>query len=86
MSMKFRVDINVMPHRSLLDPQGKAVSKNLPNLGIQGVHDVRIGKHIQLELEAPSESEAREIAEQSCKKILANQITEYYEYSVHAIG
>lgn len=84
--MKFRVEVNVMPHRSLLDPQGKAVCKNLPNLGITGVEDVRIGKHIQLELEATSEEDAREKAEMSCKKILANPITEYYEYTIHPIN
>lgn len=81
--MKFRVEVNVMPHRSLLDPQGKAISKNLPNLGIMNVEDVRVGKHIQLQIEAQSEEEARDIAEASCKKILANPITEYYEYSIH---
>ncbi|MFN4299158.1 MAG: phosphoribosylformylglycinamidine synthase subunit PurS [Thermaurantimonas sp.] len=84
--MKFRVEVNVMPHRSLLDPQGKAVCNNLPNLGITGVEEVRIGKHIQLELEAASEEEAREKAEISCKKILANPITEYYEFTIHPLN
>ncbi|MFN3952119.1 MAG: phosphoribosylformylglycinamidine synthase subunit PurS [Thermaurantimonas sp.] len=83
--MKFRVEVNVMPHRSLLDPQGKAICNNLPNLGILGIEDVRVGKHIQLLIEADSEVEAKNIADQSCKKILANPITEYYEYSVSPV-
>lgn len=83
--MKFRVEINVMPHRPLLDPQGKAIHNNLPNLGIIGVEDVRVGKHIQLEIEADSEAEAKDIADQSCKKILTNPITEYYEFIVLSI-
>ncbi len=80
--MKFKVEVNVMPHRSLLDPQGKAICNNLPNLGIHGIEDVRIGKHIQLLIEAESEQDAKNIADESCKKILTNPITEYYEYSV----
>lgn len=81
--MKFRIDINVMPHKALLDPQGKAVCQNMQNVGVTGVLEVRIGKHIQMILEAADEEDARRKAEESCKKILANPITEYYEYSVH---
>ena len=56
--MKFRAEINVMPHKALLDPQGKAVSHSKPSLGLAEIGGVRIGKHITLEVEAASKDEA----------------------------
>jgi phosphoribosylformylglycinamidine synthase len=79
-SYKARIDI--MPHKELLDPQGKTVAKNMHNLNINGVKDVRIGKHIEMQLEAVDEKAAKEIVEDSCKKLLTNQITESYQYSI----
>jgi len=80
--MKFIAEINVMPLKELLDPQGKTVSNNLKNLGIEGVEDVRIGKHIKLNLEAGSDAEAKEKVEQTCKRLLANMVMESYSYTV----
>ena len=57
--MKFRAEINVMPHKALLDPQGKAVSLSMPSIGLAEIGEVRIGKHITLEVEAASKDEAR---------------------------
>jgi len=68
----------------LLDPQGKAVSNSMPNIGLPQIHDVRIGKHISMELEAASESEANEMVDTACKKLLANLIMESYTFSVKA--
>lgn len=67
-----------MPHKELLDPQGKAVLGGLHNLGLQ-VNDVRIGKHISLQIEAPSEEAAKKIAEEASAKLLANPVMEYFE-------
>ncbi len=78
--MKFLAHINVMPKAELLDPQGKVVVKNLPNLGIQGVSDVRIGKHVTISLEADSEQEAHDKVERACSKLLANVIMESYDF------
>jgi phosphoribosylformylglycinamidine synthase len=83
--MKFRAEINVMPHKALLDPQGKAVSNSMPNIGLPEITGVRIGKHIHLELEADSEAVAREKVEEACKKLLINPITESYEFEVSAL-
>jgi phosphoribosylformylglycinamidine synthase PurS subunit len=83
--MKFRVDVSIMPHKALLDPQGKAVCHNMPNVGITGVSEVRIGKHIQMILEATDEEDARQKADESCRKILVNPITESYEFSIYPI-
>jgi len=73
-----------MPLEELLDPQGKTVANNMTNLGIEGVHDVRIGKHINLELQADSEEAAREKVENACKKLLANVIMESYSFTLKA--
>ena len=80
--MKYSVQVHVMPLKELLDPQGKAVLGGLKNLGLSGVEDVRVGKHISLQIEAASEEEARNIAEEASKKLLANQVMEYYEIEV----
>ena len=80
--MKFLAEINVMPQKEILDPQGKAVKIGLQNLGINQVADVRIGKHIQLQLEANSEAEAKEIVTNACKKLLANVIMEEFDFKL----
>jgi phosphoribosylformylglycinamidine synthase PurS subunit len=83
--MKFKASIDVMPNEGLLDPQGKTVAKNMHNLNINGVDTVRIGKHIELVLDAKSESAAKELVETACKKLLANVIMESYHYEVVAV-
>ncbi len=83
--MKFIAEIDVMPLKEILDPQGKAVKLGLSNLGITGVQDVRIGKHIVLELEAQNQSEAESKADGACKKLLANVIMEGYKCTVKSI-
>ncbi|MCG3166060.1 MAG: Phosphoribosylformylglycinamidine synthase subunit PurS [Bacteroidia bacterium] len=80
--MKFKAEIDVMPLKELLDPQGKAVGAGMKNLGLTEIHDVRIGKHISLELEAATKEAATEKVEQACKKLLANQIMESYKFEL----
>ncbi|TAE11943.1 MAG: phosphoribosylformylglycinamidine synthase subunit PurS [Bacteroidetes bacterium] len=80
--MNFIAEIDVMPRPELLDPQGKAVTLGLGNLGIKQVADVRVGKHITLQLEAGSESEAQGLVEQACKSLLANAIMENYTFEL----
>ena len=83
--MKFIAEINVMPQTEILDPQGKAVRIGLQNLNITQVSDVRIGKHITLQLEATSEAVAHEIVTDACKKLLANLIMEEFEFTLTAV-
>ncbi len=83
--MKFKAEIRVMPHTELLDPQGKTVGKNLPNIGIHQVEQVRIGKHIEMTIDADSEEQAREIVDTACRKLLVNMIMEKYDFSIHPI-
>ena len=80
--MNFSIQVKVMPLKELLDPQGKAVMSGLQNLGIKTVQDVRIGKTIQLQVNAGSADEAKKIAEEASKKLLANPVMEYFEISV----
>ncbi|MEY4905471.1 MAG: hypothetical protein RLZZ292_3286 [Bacteroidota bacterium] len=84
-SMKFVAEIDIMPKRELLDPQGKTVGKNMKNLDLSGISDVRIGKHIQLQLEASNEADARAKVETACQKLLANLIMENYTYSIASV-
>lgn len=77
--MIYNVQIKVMPLKDLLDPQGKAVLGGLQNLGLQGVEEVRIGKHITLQIDAQSEETAKQVADQASKKLLANPVMEFYE-------
>lgn len=82
--MKYSVQVHVMPLKELLDPQGKAVLGGLKNLGLGAIEDVRVGKHISLQVEAASEAEAKSLAEEASKKLLANPVMEFYEITVHA--
>lgn len=80
--MKLKAEIDVMPKDALLDPQGKAVTQSMGNLGLNEVSDVRIGKHIRLFIEADSKATAEAKADEACKKILANEIMESYSFEV----
>ena len=77
--MKFKAEIDVMPLKNLLDPQGKAVTASMKNLGLPEIENVRIGKHISLSVEAEDEAKAKVKVEEACKKLLANEIMESYE-------
>ena len=77
--MTYNVQIKVMLLKDLLDPQGKAVQAGLKNLGFSSVNDVRIGKHITLQVDANSEDEAKALADDASKKLLANPVMEFYE-------
>ncbi len=80
--MNYRAEIDVMPLKELLDPQGKAVAHGLQNMNFDGVADVRVGKHITIKLSAASKEEAATQVESACKKLLANPIMEGYKYEI----
>ncbi len=81
--MIFSIEVKVMPLQNLLDPQGKAVLGGLQNLQLNAVSDVRIGKHIDLKIEAATKEEALQIATEAAKKLLANPVMEHYEVVVN---
>ena len=82
--MKFIAEIDVMPLKALLDPQGKAVSASMGNVGLSEITNVRIGKHITLEVEAADESDAKKKVESACQQLLCNQIMEGYVFTISA--
>jgi phosphoribosylformylglycinamidine synthase len=81
-NMTYTAHITVMPLKDLLDPQGKAVLGGLANLGLTQVTDVRIGKHITLQVEADSAEQAKAVATEAAQKVLANAVMEYFEVVV----
>lgn len=84
--MKFKAEVDVMPLEALLDPQGKAVTSSMVNLGLSNISNVRIGKHMTLWLEAENLEQANEMVDQACQKLLCNAIMEQYHFSVQQIG
>lgn len=83
--MQFKAEIDIMPLDALLDPQGKAVTGSMKNLNLSEITEVRIGKHITLKVEAKNNKEAEAKVEEACKKLLANQIMERFNFVVTKI-
>ncbi len=80
--MKFKANIDIMPLEALLDPQGKAVSKSMGNLGLDIITNVRIGKHITLEVDAESKDAATQKVNEACDRLLCNKIMESYTVNI----
>ncbi|MAQ69776.1 MAG: phosphoribosylformylglycinamidine synthase [Flavobacteriales bacterium] len=80
--MRFSAKISIMPQDALLDPQGKTVENNTSKLGIDNISNIRIGKHVFLEVESDSEEKAKETIKEICEKLLVNQITEKYDFQI----
>tara|TARA_B100001113_G_C20880585_1_gene522474 strand:+ start:317 stop:568 length:252 start_codon:yes stop_codon:yes gene_type:complete len=80
--MKFIAEIDIMPLKTLLDPQGKAVSASMDNLGLSEITNVRIGKHISLEIDAENKEIANKKVTEACNKLLSNQIMESFEFTI----
>jgi phosphoribosylformylglycinamidine synthase len=82
---KYTATISVMPLKEILDPQGNAVNLGLKNLGISTVSQVRIGKNINLMVDATSKEEAHTVVDAACKKLLANLIMEEYSFQIEEV-
>ena len=80
--MKFKAEVDIMPLKSLLDPQGKAVSTSMRNVDLSEINNVRIGKHITLEIEVENLEMANKKVDEACKKMLCNQIMESYKFTL----
>jgi phosphoribosylformylglycinamidine synthase subunit PurS len=74
--VKFRFEVLVSLKEGLLDPQGKAVMDALPTLGWSSVSEVRVGKHIELTVQADGEAEARSLVEDMAQRFLSNPVIE----------
>jgi len=84
--MKYTAEIDIMPLKALLDPQGKAVTSSLANLNLSAIEEVRIGKHISLVVNATNEDEAKSQVEEACKKLLVNQLMESYNFTLKPLA
>ena len=82
---KFQAEIDVMPKKEILDPQGKAVTGSMKNLGLAEIQNIRIGKHITLEIEADSAETAHTKVNEACKNLLANLIMESYSFKLEEV-
>jgi phosphoribosylformylglycinamidine synthase len=80
--MNYTAEINVMLKEGISDPQGQIIERALPALGYSEVSDVRVGKRIQLSLEADTQDEALTRANEMCERLLANTVIESYEVSI----
>ena len=76
-----RATVLVRPKRGILDPQGEAVRSSLRQLGFD-VADTRVGRVIDLEVDATDEEEARAEVERMCERLLANPLIESYEIAL----
>lgn len=83
--MKFRATVQITLRPSVLDPQGVAVRAGLQQMGYAQVEEVRVGKYVQMELEAESEELARQQVDQISDKLLANPVIENYHFDLTAV-
>ena len=74
--MRFHFEVVVRLKDGLLDPQGKAIEDALPHMGWTNVSNVRVGKHVELDVEADTEAAARAQVDEVAHKLLANPVIE----------
>ena len=80
----FRFAVNVTPKPGILDPQGRAVEGSLGHLGIEGVSAVRVGRRVELTVEAADEAAARAVVDRLASELLSNPLIE--RYAVEALS
>jgi phosphoribosylformylglycinamidine synthase len=80
----YRFAVNVTPKPGILDPQGKAVERSLPHLGIAGVSAVRVGRRVELTVSAAGEAAARAVVDRLAGELLSNPLME--QFTVEPLG
>jgi phosphoribosylformylglycinamidine synthase len=76
---EFRYAVNVLPKAGILDPQGRAVEGSLGHLGVEGVSGVRVGRRVELTVDAPSDGDARSTVERLARELFSNPLIESFE-------
>jgi phosphoribosylformylglycinamidine synthase len=76
---EFRYAVNVLPKAGILDPQGRAVEGSLGHLGVDGVSGVRVGRRVELMVDAPSDGDARSTVERLARELFSNPLIESFE-------
>jgi phosphoribosylformylglycinamidine synthase len=79
-----RFVVSVMPREGILDPQGRAVETSLPHLGVTTVHGVRVGRRVELSVDAADVAEARGIVDRLAGELFANPLIE--SWTVETVG
>jgi len=74
--------VTVTLKRTVMDPQGSAVKSGLASMGYAGVREVRVGKYLEISLEAPTAQEAASRIDEMCRRLLANPVIEEYSFEV----
>lgn len=80
--MKFTAEIQIMPLPEVTEPQGKTLQKHIHQLPIEGIQQVRVGKMVQLVVEAESEQAAHDIVRKACEKLLVHPLIETYSFGL----
>lgn len=80
--MKFSAEVRVTLKEGIADPQGQTIQRALPALGFEGVNDVRVGKLIELTVEASGPKEAETRVREMCEQLLANPVIETFEVTI----
>jgi len=80
----YRFAVNVTPKPGILDPQGRAVEKSLPHLGITGISAVRVGRRVEMTVQAADAAAARAVVDQLASELLSNPLMELFD--VEALG
>ena len=78
----YKAKVYITLRKSILDPKGKAAHQALQNLGLNELNDVRIGKFIEMNIDANSEEKAFELADKACSQLLANEVMEDYSIEI----
>jgi phosphoribosylformylglycinamidine synthase len=81
---RFRFAVNVLPKDGILDPQGRAVEQSLPHLGLTGIGEVRVGRRVELAVDAPDAVAARGVVEALAHELLCNPLIE--QYAIESLG
>ncbi len=82
----YRFAVNVLPKPGILDPQGRAVEQGLPHLGIHEVRDVRVGRRVELTVEAVDPAAAEAVVHRLAEELLSNPLIEAYAVEILADG
>lgn len=80
--MTFTANINIMPRPEILDPQGKATLHGLKNLGFEGMEALRVGRRVEVQIEAADKAAAELAVKEACRKLLANTVTEVFSFEI----
>jgi phosphoribosylformylglycinamidine synthase PurS subunit len=81
---RFRFAVNILPKDGILDPQGRAVEQSLPHLGLAGIGEVRVGRRVELAVDAPDAAAARALVEELARELLCNPMIE--QFAIEPLG